>query len=126
MLVNGVEITNYKSDKCIYYGPVRSFDIVNAGEGYDVSFPPSVGFETSTTGINTAYGRVSVAGTVTGILVDPVEYEIKNVVSVDIHGGNGSGARAEAITELAYRSLTFNAKKFAIGGILMFRQIDLF
>ena len=116
MLVNGVEITNYKSDKCIYYGPVRSFDIVNAGEGYDVSFPPSVGFETSTTGINTAYGRVSVAGTVTGILVDPVEYEIKNVVSVDIHGGNGSGARAEAITELAYRSLTFNAKKFAIGG----------
>ena len=116
MLINGVEITNYKSDKCIYYGPVRSFDIVNAGEGYDVSFPPSVGFETSTTGINTAYGRVSVAGTVTGILVDPVEYEIKNVVSVDIHGGNGSGARAEAITELAYRSLTFNAKKFAIGG----------
>ena len=49
-------------------------------------------------------------------MVDPVEYEIKNVVSVDIHGGNGSGARAEAITELAYRSLTFNAKKLAIGG----------
>ena len=116
MLVNGVEITNYKSEKCIYYGPVRSFEIVNAGEGYDVSFPPSVGFETSTTGINTAYGRVSVAGSVTDILVDPVEYEIKNVVSVDVHGGNGSGARAEAITELAYRSLTFNAKKFAIGG----------
>ena len=116
MLINGVEITNYKSDKYIYFGPVRSFDIVNAGRGYDVSFPPSVGFETSTSGINTAYGRVSVAGTVTGILVDPVEYEIKNVVSVDVHGGNGSGARAEAITELAYRSLTFNAKKFAIGG----------
>ena len=116
MLINGVEITNYKSDKYIYFGPVRSFDIVNAGRGYDVSFPPSVGFETSTSGINTAYGRVSVAGTVTDILVDPVEYEIKNVVSVDVHGGNGSGARAEAITELAYRSLTFNAKKFAIGG----------
>ena len=116
MLVNGVEITNYKDERNIFFGPVRSFDIVNAGTGYDVLNPPSITFEDNSTGINTAYGRVSIAGTVTNILVDPVEFEIKKVVSVDINGGNGSGARAEAITELAYRTLTFNAKKFAIGG----------
>ena len=116
MLVNGVELTNYKSDKFIYYGPLKSLDIVNAGTGYDIVYPPSIIIEDSSTGINTAVGRLSIGGTITDVLIDPVDYEIEKVISVDIHGGNGSGAKAQAVTELAYRQFTFNAKSFYSGG----------
>ena len=116
MLINGVEITNYKSDKYIYYGPLKNLDIVNPGTNYDVLNPPSITIEDSSTGINTAVGRLSIGGTITDVLIDPIDYEIKNVVSVDIHGGNGSGAIAQPITELTYRQFTFNAKSFYNGG----------
>ena len=116
MLVNGVEITNYKSDRYIYYGPLKALDLVNAGTGYDVLNPPAISIENSSTGVNTAFGRLAIGGTVTDVLIDPVDFEIKKVVSVDIHGGNGGGAVAQAITELAYRQFTFNAKSFYNGG----------
>ena len=116
MLINGVEITNYKSDRYIYYGPLKALDLVNAGTGYDVLNPPSISIENSSTGINTAYGRLAIGGTVTGVLIDPVDFEIKKVVSVDVHGGNGYGAKAQGVTELAYRQFTFNAKSFYNGG----------
>jgi len=116
ILVNGVELTNYKSDKFIYYGPLQSLDIVNSGRGYDVLNPPSITIANSGTGINTARGRLSIGGTVTDVLIDPVDFEIKKVVSVDIHGGNGAGAKAQAVTELGYRQFTFNAKSFYNGG----------
>ena len=116
MLVNGVEITNYKSDRYIYYGPLKALDLVNSGTGYDVLYPPSISIENSSTGINTAFGRIAIGGTVVDVLIDPVDFEIKKVVSVDIHGGNGSEAKAKGVTELAYRQFTFNAKSFYDGG----------
>ena len=42
MLLNGVEITNYKSDNKIYYGPLESFNVLNGGSGYVVMNPPLV------------------------------------------------------------------------------------
>ena len=118
MLINGVEITNYKSDKYIYYGPLKALDIVNAGTGYDVLNPPQIIIENNISGINTAFGRLSIGGTVTDVLIDPVDFEIKKVISIDIHGGNGGGAKAQGVTELAYREFTFNAKSFyACGNI---------
>jgi len=116
MLINGVEITNYKSDKYIYYGPLNSLDIVNAGTEYDVLNPPSISIEDNNTGINTAYGKLSIGGSITDVLIDPVDFEVKKVISIDIHGGNGSDAKAQAVTELNYRLFTFNAKSFYNGG----------
>mgnify|MGYP003148165287 CR=1 FL=1 len=118
MLVNGVELRNYKSDKSIYFGPLESLNVVNAGTGYDVLNPPQLTIEDNTTGVNTAFGRLSIGGTVTGVQIDPVEFEIEKVVSVDIHGGNGLGAKAQAVTELSYRTFEFNAKSFYNGGTL--------
>ena len=40
MLVNGVEILNYKSGDSLKYGDIRSLEITGAGEGYDVVNPP--------------------------------------------------------------------------------------
>ena len=118
MLINGVEIRNYKSDKSIFFGPLKALDVVNSGTNYDVLNPPLLTIEDNTTGVNTAFARVSIAGTITGIQIDPVEFEIKKVVSVDIHGGNGKGAKAQAVTELNYRTFEFNAKSFYDGGTI--------
>ena len=118
ILVNGVEINNYKSDKFVYYGPLKSLNIVNSGRNYDVLNPPSITIEDNTSGINTAFGRVAVGGTLTDVLIDPVDFEIKKVISVDIHGGNGSNAKAQAVTELYYRKFAFNAKSFYDGGTI--------
>ena len=118
MLINGVEVRNYKSDNYIYYGPVQSLDVVNDGEGYDVMNPPKLVIEDSSTGVNTAFGRVSVSGEIVDVDIDPVEFEINKVVSVDIFGGNGKGAKAQAVTELNYRTFEFNSKSFYDGGTI--------
>ena len=118
LLINGVEITNYKSDKFVYYGSLDALNIVNAGRGYDVLHPPAITIEDNVTGINTAVGRVAVGGTLTDILIDPVDFEVKKVISVDVHGGNGLNAKAQAVTELHYRKFAFNAKSFYDGGTI--------
>ena len=36
MLINGVEIKNYKSDDKIFFGPLENVKILNGGSNYDV------------------------------------------------------------------------------------------
>jgi hypothetical protein len=42
MLINGVEINNYKSNDKVYYGPLKSISVLNGGIGYDVINPPLI------------------------------------------------------------------------------------
>jgi hypothetical protein len=42
MLINGVEIINYKSQDKVYYGPLEKAFIVNSGKNYNVIDPPSI------------------------------------------------------------------------------------
>ena len=42
MLINGVEITNYKSDDKVYYGPLKSISVLNGGGNYDVINLPQI------------------------------------------------------------------------------------
>ena len=51
MMVNGVEIKNYRSQDKIYSGPLLSADVLNSGTGYDVINPPVI--EVSNTGSGT-------------------------------------------------------------------------
>ena len=43
MLVNGVEILNYKSPDSIFYGPIENIIVTSPGSGYDVVNPPILG-----------------------------------------------------------------------------------
>ena len=65
ILVNGVEITNYKSDDKIYYGPLDEIKILNGGSNYDVINPPKiiVGDSPLSTG-STALARPVVSGNI--------------------------------------------------------------
>tara|TARA_R110001592_G_scaffold11657_5_gene57121 strand:+ start:8149 stop:20604 length:12456 start_codon:yes stop_codon:yes gene_type:complete len=117
MLVNGLEILNYKGEDSVYYGPLKSVNILSGGTGYDVQNPPSITITDSTvSAANTAGAIVSIAGTIANIFVDPVEFDIDKVTTVEIYGGNGTGARGRALLEERYRQIDFAGISTISGG----------
>ena len=109
MLVNGVEITNYKSDNKIFYGPIENVKIFNTGSGYDALNPPNLSVSSPGTG-TTALVHPVMDGTVTDVLVDPQNFDIDKVISVTIAGGNGEGAILAPVIGKRKREIFFDAR----------------
>ena len=113
MLINGVEISNYKSDDMIYFGPLDHIKLLNGGSGFDVINLPNI---TATTGIGTtALIQPVVSGSVKKVYVDPQNFDIDRIVSIGITGGNGSGAVLEATYD-RFRNIFFDARLSNAGG----------
>ena len=107
MLVNGVEILNYKSGDSVYFGTINSLTVSAGGSGYDVINPPILSIQDST-GIG-ATGLVNVKGELDRIdVIDPGFDYVTNPI-ITISGGNGSGASAFANTKLVTHSVSFFA-----------------
>ena len=111
LLSNGVEILNYKSDNKIYYGPLKSVNVLNGGEDYDVINPPLI-----TLNQGSALVQPIVRGSFKKVYVDPQEFDVDIVVSINLTGGNGSGASFEPVVERKQRDISFNAKQLLSGG----------
>ena len=109
ILINGVEITNHKSNDRIYYGPIESVDILNGGSGYDVVNPPQLEFiDNSGSG---AKLQPVVRGKVEKIVVDPQIISLNSIVSIALTGGNGKGASFyPVLNERKFRDIEFSAK----------------
>jgi len=105
MLVNGVEILNYKSGDSVYYGNINSVTVSAPGSGYDVINPPILSIQDST-GIG-ATGLVNVKGSLERIeILDPgFDYVTDPIITIT--GGNGSGANAYANTKLITHTVSF-------------------
>ena len=117
MLVNGVEIVNYKSNDKIYYGPLENVKLYNGGKDYDVINPPLVDIDDSiVSGGTTALVRPVIKGSLHSVLVDPQDFDLKDVISVTISGGNGTGAILEPILETRYREVEFDSRPLTSGG----------
>ena len=114
MLINGVEILNYKTTDIIYYGPVDSVSVVNSGSGYDVINPPQI--EISSGLGSTALANPILSGTITDIFVDQQEFDIDEVLSVNVSGGNISGGKFEPIVTTRRREILFDARSTSNGG----------
>ena len=72
MMINGVEVVNYKSLDRLYYGPLSNVRILNTGTDNDVINPPKIVVSNSTVGVGTtALVTAVVKGSVKEILVDP-------------------------------------------------------
>jgi hypothetical protein len=108
MLINGVEIFNYKSDDKIYYGPLENVFITNPGRDYDVINPPLIDIS-SETGSGAKIQPV-VSGSIRNIFVEPQEFDINSVVSINVTGGNGGGVSLKPIVSLRRRELDFDAR----------------
>ena len=115
MLVNGVEIRNYKSEDKIYSGPLASIDLLNGGSNYDVITPPSIVLTSVGTGV-TALVRPVISGSVKDVQVDPQAFDIKRILNLTIEGGNGDGAILEPVLAKRKREITFDARLLVDGG----------
>ena len=116
MLVNGVEITNYKSNDKIFYGPLESISLLNGGKNYDVLNPPNITLTGPGAGSTNALIRPVVTGSISDVLVDPQDFDIKRVISTTIEGGNGSGVILEPILQERNREISFDARLVSESG----------
>ena len=89
--------------------------IRDRGKDYDVVNPPKVTVATGV-GITALIQPVIGGGVIEDVLVDPHEFDIENVDSVSISGGNGSGAELSPVMGLRYREVEFDVRELANGG----------
>ena len=64
----------------------------------------------------TTAGAAVVSGNVKNIFIDPTEFDIDKVTSIEIFGGNGSGAIARAFLEERFREVFFSGVSTNLGG----------
>ena len=114
MLINGVEIHNYKTYDKIYYGPIDNVQVLNGGKNYDVINPPKV--EISAGSGTTALVQPVVQGSIQDILVDSQDFDINQVLSINVTGGNASGGSFEPILVRRRREILFDGRSTIDGG----------
>jgi hypothetical protein len=108
MLINGVEIVNYKSDDKVYYGPLKSINVLNGGNDYDVINPPLL-VVSAGLGDTALVGPV-VRGSIKKVYIDSQDYDINTIVSIKITGGNGSDCVLEPIVTKRKRDILFDGR----------------
>ena len=108
ILVNGVEILNYKSSDVLYYGQINEVEVTSQGTGYDIINPPRLQISDR---IGTgATGFCAINGSLERIdIIDP-GFDYQRTPIVTITGGNGVGAQAEAKTKLIEHKVSFNSE----------------
>ena len=113
ILVNGVEILNYKSFDQVHYGKLNGINVLSGGRDYDVINPPFLHIKDNVgTG---ATGFVAVSGSLREIrIVDP-GFDYKEKPTLKITGGNGSDARVSVNMESIEHSVSFEADSPRIG-----------
>ena len=116
LLINGVEITNYKSTDKVYYGPLKKINVLNGGENFDVINPPKITIESGFG--NTALAQPVVSGSITDVIVDfdTYNFNIDKVISIDVTGGNGTGCILQPSVVNTFREVQFDAREVSAGG----------
>ena len=111
MLINGVEISGYKTDDKIYYGPLTGVNVLNGGTSYDVIDPPLVSPSSGSSLLQPV-----VKGSVEKIYVNPQDFDIDVLISISLTGGNGKGSSFEPVIVTRRREIEFDAKQLGFGG----------
>lgn len=116
ILVNGVEILNYKGKDKIFYGPIEYIEVLSEGSEYDVINPPQIIISDSVgTG---ATGYCAVSGSLREIRIVNSGFDYLDIPTIKITGGNGVGARARANMKLVTHEVSFSSElKSALVGI---------
>jgi hypothetical protein len=108
ILLNGVEILNYKSQNSVYYGPVVSVDMVSPGDGYDVINPPVI--EITDEQGSEAKVNPEIVGNLKEIRITNPNLIVIGEPTIVITGGNGTGAKAEPEVGLFDHSSLFSTR----------------
>ena len=112
VLINGVEILNYKSGESLKYGDLRSLEITSSGEGYDVINPPILTI-TDEYGSG-AEGIVSIEGSLESVNIIDRGFGYLEPPVITISGGSPDvEAKAEVNMTSIQHSLSFNSESTA-------------
>ena len=105
ILINGVEILNYKSKDLIHTGKLEKIEVTSPGNGFDIINPPILKVE-DTVGSG-ATGFLAVSGSLREIQILNRGFDFTDTPIVSITGGNGKDARALVNTKLISHSVEF-------------------
>jgi len=112
IFVNGVELTNYKSEDIIFFGPLQEIFPTTPGSGYDVINPPILTIsDQHGTG---AAGICSVTGSLVRVDVIDGGFDYLEDPIITITGGNGSGALVKPNLIEFDHSAVFNSSASAL------------
>ena len=111
ILVNGVEILNYKSRDRVHYGKINEIEVQSAGADYDIINPPLLLIEDPVGTAATGYPAIS--GNLRDIRVTNSGFDYQETPVVTITGGNGKGAVASANMKQITHSVDFEAEAFS-------------
>ena len=108
ILVNGVEILNYKSSDNIFYGSIEDIEVISPGSGYDIIDPPILNIvDLVGTG---ATGYCAVRGNLKEIKIIDPGFNYAETPIIKITGGNGVGAKATPNMKLITYKVNFNSE----------------
>ena len=108
ILINGVEILNYKSSDLVYYGTLQNIDVIVPGSGYDVITPPTL-IISDAVGYG-ATGYCAVKGFLSEIKIIDAGFDYQSTPKINITGGNGVGANASVNMKLIDHESSFNSE----------------
>ncbi len=91
ILVNGVEILNYKTEDFVYYGSIEKIDIVSPGKDYDVINLPSL-LVSDVDSTKSCAAHLQITGNLQKIDVIDGGFDILEEPNIKIIGGNGKDA----------------------------------
>ena len=111
ILINGVEILNYKSTDLVRYGKIEEIEVTSAGSDYDI-ITPSVLNVSDSVGTG-ATGYAGITGSLSDIRVLNAGYDYEETPLIKIRGGNGEGATASVNMKLVTHAPLFNAEAVA-------------
>jgi hypothetical protein len=99
ILINGVEILNYKSDDYLYYGAIKNVDVLSPGNNYDIISPPILEISPASQGLSTSFAICGLEGSLQRIdLIDGgFDYIDTPIINISGSGGNGATATAKMI-----------------------------
>ena len=111
ILIDGVEVLNYKSRDTVYAGQLDAVEVMKSGENYDVINPPLLTIDDSVG--SGATGYTAVRGSFQEIRILDKGFDFIDNPIVEITGGNGEGATAVAKIRTVPHEVTFDATGIA-------------
>ena len=105
ILINGVEVLNYKSKDIVHTGKIEKIEVTSPGNNFDVINPPVLSISDPVgTG---ATGFLSISGSLREIQIIDRGFDFTETPIVSITGGNGRNAKALVNTKLISHSAEF-------------------
>jgi hypothetical protein len=111
ILINGVEILNYKSKDIVYSGPLEDIQVISSGSGYDVINPPVLNISDSVGSGATGYCAIN--GSLSEIRIIDPGFDYDETPIINITGGNGVNAKALANMKSITHQVSFNSQSNA-------------